>query len=166
MARSGYDFYFPAQIYGVGVSTFAGGSLFQIYIDMILMEVGLLSSKKMGEKKDAAISLSLTEKQKDVFMSLIADWDTDMSVPLHGLILHSLKETVDVEALLKAYYRLPSSKKPGVVRGYKTSLHLCPRNYQRFKYLAESCCRTSAEMFAILVELFNNGIIKKLDIWK
>jgi hypothetical protein len=130
-------------------------------------EVMFLSSSKTEKKRSSAVSINVTEEQRNIFQSLIADWDISMAIVLRRLIQYALRESADMESLFKQYYSLTASHATtAMTKSYKTSIRLGHREYLQFKNLADKWGRTPAAIAEILMDLFNGEVIKKSDIWE
>jgi hypothetical protein len=130
-------------------------------------EVVFLSSRRTQKKRNSAVSINVTEEQRNIFETLIADWDISMAIVLRRLIQYALRESVDMESLFKRYYSLTASHKiPAMTKSYKTSVRLGNREWLQFKDLTDRWGRTPACVAEILMDLFNAGVIKKSDIWE
>jgi hypothetical protein len=111
----------------------------------------------------------MTDTQRSLLNSQLkeAGWDLDQGIVLRRLLQKALRESFDMESLLKQYYKLPSSQKTSVMtKSYKTSVRLDHKDWILFKDLAATWARTPAAVAGILVELFIAGIIKKSDVWE
>jgi DNA-binding MarR family transcriptional regulator len=129
--------------------------------------VVFLSFKRTQKKRSSAVSINVTEEQRNIFQSLIADWDISMAIVLRRLIQYALRESVNMENLFKQYYCLTlPPKTPAMTKSYKTSIRLGHKECLQFRDLADKWGRTPAAIAEILMDLFNGGVIKKSDIWE
>ena len=134
-------------------------------------------TKRIGEKRNVAVTICLTEFQKAAIGEIADAWDVDMATIGRRLIRLLLNKKASLSELLEKYQVIRTRDNSSLEHNhappaawrrkiYRMSVRLTQEEKQELNILADGGFHLPGEIGGILVELFISGVIKKSDIWK
>jgi hypothetical protein len=132
-------------------------------------------TQESAAQRKVAVSVNLTESQKNALEEMIRDWGLDTAAVGRRLIRYLLGNKTILLELLQKYQAEVANKgsasrsfrnRPPESRRCKISIRLNPEEKQKLSLLANEWFYLPGELARILFELFIMGIIEKNDIWE